>query len=1085
MVLSLLALAAVSQSQSVPEMRLMRYPSVHGNEVVFTYAADLWTATLDGGYARRLTSHPGVERKAYYSPDGSQIAFTAQYDGNQDIYVMPADGGEPKRLTYETGTNLCEGWTPDGKIAYISAYGSFNARQYRLWEIDPKGGLPQPTPLLEASDVSFSPDGAKVAYTREPSDRFNWRRYRGGSQGVVSIYDLKTNSYRELPHGRENQWNPMWVGDSIYFASDKNEQTVNLYRYDINSGDTVQLTHYTDADIHWPESDGKTVVFERDGYLYRYDIKTKDAERIYPEVRSDLLATRPQLRHLGGAISSFALSPSGVRVVAEARGDIFSIPVRAGETRDMTPNSSGSRARFPDWSPDGKTIAYVSDRTGEYEIYTQPQMGGTPEQMTDVKGFTITGLGWSPDSKHIAYTTTDLTLNLLDTETKKSVTVYTGQYGSPSNFDFSPDGKWIAYIGVGKNLFGAAYLYNVDTNTSTKITSGFYNDTQVSFDLSGKYLYLLSDRTFNPTQAPFEDNLFLGPTQRVYVMTLAKDTKNPLQAEDDEETGTPSAPPAGAHAGPPPAGAGAAKPPAAPAGPPPTKIDLDGLGDRVIPLPMPAGNYGTVIGMDTAVAYISNGALVRFDLHARQGSPIFMPVAGPIAFNPTRTKLAYFVGGTLGVADIHPGPPITPGEGKVDTSAVEAVIDPRAEWRQIFWEGWRYERDNFYDKSYVGLDWNEIGQHYAEYLPYVAHRDDLNYILGLMIGEFGTSHAYVLGGDYGAPVPTIPIGQLGADYELDNGKVKVKRVLRGESFVENREGPLAAPGVNVHDGDYILAIDGQPVDATHTPDSYLVDKAGKEVQITVNSAPTMEGSHNVMVKPIADESELRYNQWVVDERNYVSKKSGGRIGYMHVPDTSEAGMSGFLEGYYSQSDKDAMIVDERWNGGGHIPTFFTEKLARTYRAFLKARHGNDIGFPVQTVQGPKAMLINGYAGSGGDLFPWLFRQAKLGPLIGERTWGGLVGINGSAPLIDGGLLTSPGFGLFDQTTGKWIAENNGIEPDIPVDARPDLVAKGEDPQLDAAIDYLMKELAKGPPVFKEPTYPRIQMPPKPEVNGGG
>ena len=1093
-----------AQATPPPEMRLMRFPTVHGNEVVFTYASDLWTTAIDGGYARRLTSHPGTEQKSYYSPDGSQIAFTGQYDGNPDVYVMPAEGGEPKRLTFEPNGSICQGWTPDGKIAYLSTYGSISSRQRRLWLIDPNGGVPQPTPILEAADVWFSPDGQKVAYDRQGSNRFNWRRYRGGSQGVISIYDLRTNSYRELPHGRENSWNPMWIGDSIYFVSDKNLHTVNLYRYDTGSGKIAELTNYADADIHWPNTDGKTIVFERDGYLYRYDIGSGHVGRINPMVKGDMLATRPQLRRLATMISSFALSPSGVRVVAEARGHIFSIPAKHGETRDLTINDKGSRARFPDWSYDGKTIAYMSDKTGEYQIYTVPQMGGTPTQVTNYSGPSITNLGWAPDNKHIAFTTSDHGLNILDTGTKKSVRVYTDQYSSIQSMDFSPDGKWLAFIGTGNNQFGALHLYNVDTGKSTQVTEGYYNDDAVAFDQSGKYLYLVSDRTYNPRPSPFEDNLFLGDTQRIYVLTLTKDLKSPLDAQDDEEGSEAAqakrAKPASAGSTTPPPAAAPDKTKAAPesesAGPT-TNIDLDGLANRIVALPMPAGTYTNIVGGDTSVLYIANDTVNRFDLHSRQSAPIFSGVSGGVTFNPNRTKMAYFAGGTLGIVDVHPGPPSSVGEGRVDTSAVEAVIDPRAEWKQIFWEGWRYERDQFYDKQFVGLNWADIGRRYASYLPYVAHRDDLNYVLGLMIGEFGTSHAYVGGGDFGAPVPVIPIGQLGADYRIENGKVRLAHIYRGNNFEEQRRGPLGAPGLNVNDGDYLLAIDDQPVDASHSPDSYLVDKAGREVTLTVNSGPSMEGSRKVVVRPIGTEDQLRYIEWVEANRRYVAQRSGGRIGYMHVPDTSEPGMTEFLKGYYSQSDKDALIVDERWNGGGHIPTFFTEKLARTYRTFLKPRWGSDVGFPTQTLAGPKAMLINGYAGSGGDLFPWLFRQAHLGPLIGERTWGGLVGIQGSAPLIDGGFLTSPGFGLFDQSTGQWIAENNGIVPDIEVDARPDLVAKGKDPQLDAAIDYLLKQLKNQNPNFKEPVYPRVETgplkgnrgtnnpPAAPEPGGGG
>jgi len=1073
MILYAIALCAAAQTSALPsEMRLMRFPNVHGSEVVFTYASDLWVSDLNGGYARRLTSHPGLEQRAYYSPDGSQIAFTGQYDGGTDVYVMPAEGGEPKRLTYEPALNTCEGWTPDGKIAYVSTYASINLRQTRLWLVDPKGGLPQPTPLLEAADVSFSPDGRRVAYNRQPSNRFNWRRYRGGGQGVISIFDLAQGAYKELPHGRENSWNPMWVGNSIYFVSDKALQTVNLYRYDLNSGTQTQLTHFSDADIHWPTSDGKNIVFERDGYLFRYEIATGNVTQLNPHVQGDMVSARPRLMHLGGAITDLSLSPSGARVVVEARGHLFSVPAKHGETREYTADESGTRTQSPAWSPDGKTIAFIDDKNGNDEIYTAPQAGGSPTQLTHTEGGpSVTHLMWSPDSKRLAFTTAAYELKLIDLATKKVSTVFTDPANGVASFDFSPDGNWLAYVGDVRNQFQSTFLYNVSSDKSVQVTSGFYNDDLVAFDLSGKYLYLVSDRTYAVAPAPFGESLFLQPPARVYVLTLAKETKNPLEAEDDEETGVESGSSdhraKGGQSG---AGSGAPQPA-------PTKVDLDGLGHRIIPLPLPPAAYAQILGGERSVFLAGNGELARFDLHERTTSPILLGFGGAFDLNAARTKLAYYSGGALGIVDIHPGPPVTPGEGKVDLTAVEAVIDPRAEWRQMFWESWRFERDHFYDKDFLGMNWDGIGKRYAGYLPYIAHRSELNYVIALMIGELGTSHSYVFGGDFGAPLTPIPTGQLGADYEVVNGKVRIARLHAGEDFAEDRRGPLSDPGVDVNQGDYLLAIDGKAVDAAHSPNSRLIDKAGKEVVLTVNSTPSTESAHKVTVRPIASEDSLRYNEWVASNRKYVNEKSGGRIGYVHVPDTGVAGMNAFLEGFYSQSDKEAVIIDERWNSGGRIPTFFIERLQRNYSSYMKSRYGAETGNPPQILPGPKVMLVNGYSASGGDMFPYLFREAHLGPIIGERTWGGLVGINGFHVLVDGGSVSSPEAAFFNPVTGKWIAENKGIDPDIVVDASPDLVAKGQDPQLDAALHYLLDKIKdSSTPLPKPPPYPTVPAP---------
>jgi tricorn protease len=499
-------------------------------------------------------------------------------------------------------------------------------------------------------------------------------------------------------------------------------------------------------------------------------------------------------------------------------------------------------------------------------------------------------------------------------------------------------------------------------------------------------------------------------------------------------------------------------------------VDFDRIIDRAIVLPMPAGSYGFLVGANNGVFYYGGGTLSKFDLNSRQPIPIVAGAAGLLSFNASRTKMAYDSAGVLGVVDVHPGVAI--GEGRVDTSNVAAVINPRDEWTQMFWEAWRFERDNYYDQNMVGLDWNAIGKHYATYLPYMGHRSDLSYILGLMISELGTGHSYVQGGDLGVLPAPIPVGQLGADYDSDKGHIRFAKIYRGESFAESSRGPLGDQGVNVNEGDYLLAIDGKDLDGDTNPDSLLVDRANKYVTLTVNSTPSMTGARHVRVRTIASEFNLRYVSWVEENREYVSKASGGRIGYMHIPDTNLPGSIAFIQGFYSQTDKDAVVVDERWNGGGYIQPWFVDTLARRTRAGIVNRHGEQ-GQDAVSIDGPKAMLINQYAGSGGDFFPWMFRQAKLGPLIGKRTWGGLVGISGGAPLVDGGSVTAPEFGIFDRDNGLWIAENKGVDPDLDVDLRPDLVAQGKDPQLDAAIQYLQRELQKGRSKYKTPPFPKI------------
>jgi len=1047
------ALAMSGQLGETMEPRLMRTPTIYGDTVVFSYAGDLWvTKTRGNEPARRLTSHPGLEIRPKISPDGKWVAFTGMYDGATNVYVIPIDGGEPKRLTYDAEPDSCLGWTPDGKIAYASVAGNFINRQSRLWLVDPKGGLPIATKINEVAEVSFFGDGKAMAYNRVNSYGFNWRHYRGGTQGKISFYNFAENKYSELPSKREQSYFPMIVGRDVFFISDKGTGTLNLFCYDLDKKSETQITKYTDEDIKYPSTDGKTIVFERDGYLYTYDIASKAIERLSPHIASEYLVARPYIRPLGNQITSMSLSPSGVRLAVEARGEIFSVPAKQGDTRNLT-NSPASRERFAQWSPDGKTISYMSDATGQYEIYSKPQAGGEATQLTKSSPYSIEQFEYLPDGKSIGIATVDNKFLLLDLATHQIKTLIDSKYGI-SGIDISPDSKWIAYTESGSNRFDSLYLLEIATGKKTKVTDGQFSDSSVSFDLNGKYLYLVSARTFGPSYGSYEFSLKVENAQKVYVLPLTKGMPNPLTAPNDEEPeGPPSA--AGSPKGKAPGG----PPPAPSAEPAAIKIDLDGLANRMIALPLPNGNYPFVLGANNGVYYTSNGTLMKFDLGSREPAPILPNANGALTFNQNRTKIGYLVGGILGVIDAHPGNSI--GQGKVDTSGVEATIDPRAEWNQIFWEAWRFERDNYYDEGFRGMNWLAVGNHYHEFLKYVNNRWDLNYVLGLMLGELGTSHSYVQGGDLGVAIRAVPIGHLGADYEVSSDHIRFKKIYRGLSYDASRMGPLGDPGIEVNEGDFLLEIDGQPVTGTTNPDALLQDKVGRGVTITVSSSASMVGARKVRVFPIATEMQLRYTEFVEGNRKKVTELSGGRIGYMHISDTAAQGSIDFVRGFYPQVDKDAMIVDERWNGGGYIQPWFVDTLARKVKAYIQPRHGVD-NPEEAAIEGPKVMLINGYAGSGGDFFPWMFKQAHLGPLIGKRTWGGLVGIGGGAPLVDGGTVTSPAFSIYEKSTNEIIAENHGVDPDIDVDNRPDLVADGQDPQLETAIKYLLEQLQRAP-----------------------
>ncbi len=1037
---------------------MLQTPAVYGDKVVFGYAGDLWiTHTSPGSMATRLTSHPGAEGRPRISPDGKWIAFTGQYDGPANVYVMPIEGGEPRRLTYGD-VDACTGWTPDGKVTYITNSGNFTNRQTRLYIVDPAGGLPVATKLTEASDGTWL-DKDTYVYNRLNSSGFNWRRYRGGSQGRVSIYNFAKNEYSELPTGREQNYYPIAVGRSVYFISDKKLGTLNLYRYDLDSKRESQLTQFNDADIRLPNSDGKTIVFQRDGYLWMYDIASGKNTKLSPRIYSDNLALRPALRSLGNAITGLTISPSGSRIAVEARGEIFSVPVKNGETRNIT-QSQGSRERNPNWSPDGKTISYMSDESGEYEIYSRPQMGGAAVQITNRPGFRIDTFAYAPDGKHIEIRALNNQIWLLELATKKLTKVVAADYGIGGT-DWSPDGKYLAYSSGGRNQFQSIYIYEVASGKTVHVTDGYFSDSDVAFDGNGKYLYVISGRTFGPSFGSFEFSLKVDAIQRIYVLPLSKETTNPLLPTVDEEPNGPK------------------KPPVPPS--PVTKIDFDGLADRAIPLPLGNGNYSNLTAANDGVFYSTNGALFKFDLKSKQSTLIFQNLLGQFAFNAAKTKLAYNAAGVVGVVDVAPGGML--GAGRVDTSGVEAIIDPRQEFKQIFWETWRIQRDHFYDPTMGGQDWLAIGKHYAEYLPHISSRIDLFAIQGLLIGELGTGHEYLQPGDPWLPIPrNIPNAYLGVDYAVEGDNVKLAKIFRGLSFDESSRAPLNEPGENIKDGSYLLAIDGHKVDSHVNPQSLLVNKVGRTVMLTIADTAGGLGSRDVRVRPVGSEMNLRKVDFLEDNRKWVDKMSGGRIGYMYISDTQATGSIDFVRGYYSQTDRDAMIVDERWNGGGYIQPWFVDTLGRHIKAGIQNRTSKDASDAV-AIEGPKAMLINGYAGSGGDFFPWMFKHEKLGPLIGKRTWGGLVGISGYYPLVDGGGVTSPSFAIYDRDTNDIIAENRGVDPDIDVDNRPDLVIAGHDPQLERALAYLEEQLKQHPP--RKPRAEPVHVGEKGRVKAGG
>jgi tricorn protease len=1092
---------------AAPETHLMRYPDISKDNVVFSYAGDLWIVPRAGGAARRLTSHPGDELFPKFSPDGKWIAFTGEYDGNQDVYVIPSAGGEPKRLTYHPGADVVLGWTPDGKkILFRSIRASAPPNFTRLFLVSPEGGMPEMLPVPRASLTTFSPDGQKIAYLSTSQEFRTWKRYRGGWSPAIGIYGLKDNSYSELPKTNGMDLFPMWSGNAIFFISDR-DGLMNLYRYDLGSKQTRKLTDYKEYDIKWPSLGAGAIVYENGGLLFSYDLSSGKISSVPVTVASDDIVARAEIRSVADHIGSFALSPTGVRAVFEARGDIFTVPVEHGSTRNLT-SSPGVHELNPAWSPDGKWIAYLSDRTGEYEFYLRPQLGGDEVRITTDGAVYRYGPVWSPDSRKLLFWDKRLKLWYVDIEQKQPVQIDQDDFGEINDATWSSDSRWVAYSKNGPNLLSSIYLYSLADKKITHVTAGFYNDSNPAFDPDGKALYFLSQRYFYPSSGRFDSRFNYYSTTGIFGVTLKADEASPFAPQSDEEKeaaeakpgekkddAKPAAPPAGAPAGvavpaAPPAAAQAEKKPEEKKpeekAPKPIQVDTAGIEQRLFEVPVPAGIYNSLQARKDKLFYLSTpmealqagipgpprptNTLHLYDVKNRKDAPLLEGINN-YDLNKDGNKVIYRALQTYGVTDAVPGKAKV-GDGRLNTASLQTLVDPRAEWKEIFREAWRIERDFYWDPKMGGLDWDKIGKRYEALLPWVAHRSDLNYIIGEMIAELSTSHTYVGGGEMPDRL-RIGVGLLGVDFEADQGYYRFKKIYRGENWNPQTRAPLGEPGLKVKEGDYLIAVNGTPARANQDPSAYFQNLANQLVTLKVNSKPGPEGSWEISVRPIANDSQLRYLDWVEARRKLVSDATGGRVGYMHVPDTSIPGLIMFDKYLTAQVGKDGMIVDERYNGGGMIPDFYTEKLQRRLLGIIAPREGKDVSWPPLAIYGPKVMIVNELAGSGGDAFPYFFKEQKIGPIVGTRTWGGLVGIARGIPLMDGGFVTAPEFGFWIPVHGgEWIVENHGVDPDYPVEQRPDLEVQGHDPQLEKAIDLAKQGLKDFKPLPPRPAYPK-------------
>ena len=1056
-----LALAAAAFTAQADEARLLRFPSTDGNQIVFSYGGDLYKAPLAGGQATRLTSHIGYEMFARFSPDSKTIAFTGEYDGNREVYLIPAQGGEPVRLTYSSTNsrddlgdrmgpnNIVMAWSKDGKkIVYRNRTG--DGFPGKLWTVSPDGGMPEQIPLPEGGFCSYSPDGKKLAYNRVMREFRTWKYYRGGMADDIWVYDPAAKKVENVTNNVAQDIFPMWIGEEIFFISDR-DMTMNLFVYNTRTKQTEKVTNFTDYDIKFPSTNGEIIVFEKGGYLYKFDPKSRQSQKISIELTSDNIYGRQEMKDVSGKASARGASiPSdGSRVAVTARGEVFSVPVGEGVVRNIT-RTPGSNDRNAVWSPDGKYIAYIGDATGETEVYLQPAEGGKPVQLTKNNDTYIRRVQWSPDSKKIYYSDRKNRLVEVDVATKAKRTVMENPAGEFRSVNFSPCGNWIAYTKSAENEMSVVYVYNLKTGKEIAVTEKWYSSSSPVFSTDGKYIIFTSARDFNPVYGQLEWNHTYSNMNGLYMAMLAKGTASPLLPEDGKA----------------PAPKGAPEKKDAAAAPAVTVIDADGIFGRIVRIPVGTGFFGNFVcdgkklwyssGRDTKVFDFATGK----DEKAAEG-------ASMVSYNPGAKKALFAKGRDLYVCDF-PAPKVA-FRDKVSFKNLVAPVDYTAEWAQIYDEVWRAFRDGFYLENMHGIDWKAIKEKYAVLLPYVKTRLDLNYVIGEMISEVACGHAYVNPGEM-PKAERIPMGLLGAELKKDkSGYYKIGKIMPGAPYSKSLRSPLTEPGLNVAEGNYIVAIDGIPTNTVDNIYKLLIGKANVLTELSVNDKPSEVGAREIVVKPIDNEYPLEHYNWVQNNIKKVEQATGGRVGYIYIPDMSVEGLNEFARYFYPQLDKEALIIDDRANGGGNVSPMIIERLLRkTYRMTMYRNSDRNGTIPDATHHGPKVLLINKYSASDGDLFPWSFKANNLGTVIGTRTWGGIVGISGSLPYIDGTDVRVPFFTNYDAKTGQWIVENHGVDPDILIDNDPIKEQQGIDEQLNKAIEVIMEQLKERKPLPKTP-----------------
>ncbi len=1041
---------------------MMQYPDIHDNTIVFVSGGDIWKSPTDGGTAVRLTFSDGQENFPKFSPDGKLIAFSAEYDGNTDVYTMNVNGGDITRVTFHPGFDEVIGWNQNkNKIMFTS--GRVSATRYnKIFLISPDGSGLEEMIMYDAARGSFSPNGSIIAYNKDEQDNATWKRYKGGRAQEIYTYDLTTNVETNISNYLGSDRFPMWIGDKIFFSSDR-DRVLNIYYYDTNSKKIEQVTKHTEYDVQHPSDGGNYIVYEVGGDIWKLDVATKETKKVPIQVLTDMEETRPYMKDISKEVQGIDISPSGKRALVVARGEVFTVPVSDGPTRNIS-NNCGARDKDAVWSPDGKWIAYISDKTGEYEIYVVNPNGKEEaiKLTTHKDGYRHT-LKWSPDSKKIAYTDQLLTLYYIDVATKAITKIDKEEFENVDvsqdvksiyDYSWSPDSRFITYSKMNKDFVYQLYVYNLETKVINGLSNGLFSDSRPVFTKDGDYIIFVSNRRFEPTYCDIEWEMVYQKVAGIYAIALRKDVKSILPYKSDEELAV-DAPKASAA--------------------PQIRFDFDGITDRVEALPLKRGNYRNLAVNGSTLFYLngSEGNFNRFEVGSHDPMTLYS-----YSFNKRKEntlveaidgyKLS-FDGESIiyqkdgGVSIVA----ASGGEGKpVKLNGLKFWYEPRKEWTQIFNDAWRLERDYYYEAGMNGQDWNFIKQKYGKLVDRASSRQDLTFIIGELIGELNTSHTYVYGGDSKRKADRVNVGMLGADYKVDaqNNLYQFSKIYKERDWSRETWPPLAKPGINILEGEYLLKVNNVDVKASKEVYSYFVGLAGKQVTLTVNSKPTLVGAREVVVEPVGNENNIRYMDWLESNRLAVVKASNGKIGYIYMPDTWNGSATDFPKYFYSQAHKEGIILDGRFNGGGLDPEIFLQRLLKKPHGFWTRRNSVDQTIPFYAVQAQMALLTNRYAGSGGDELPYEFQWNKMGPVIGTRTWGGLVGVSMFMNLIDGGGLTAPDYRIYNEK-GEWVVENEGVTPDIIIDVDSKKYSEGYDTQLMKAVEEVMKKINENPRKF--------------------